>query len=79
MGNGSIFINWTHGRKCKRTIKEKKIKKITSMISVGGKLIVASDEYPAIHVYGSDESLIACLIDHTMGITALHSIKLNIR
>ena len=79
MGNGSILINWTHGRKRKTMIKENKIKKITSMISVGEKLIVASDDYPVIHVYGSDESLIACLIDHTMGITALHSIKLNIR
>lgn len=72
-GTDPNSVDWTRGRNHKRIIKVDRIEKITSMITVGDNLVVASEDYPVIYVYKSDETIIARLVGHTMGITSLHS------
>lgn len=72
LGIELAYVDWTHGRNCRKQIDDEKLGKITSMITVGQNLVVASEDYPVIHVYGPDETLIASLTGHTMGITSLY-------
>lgn len=67
-------IEWTRGRDRKRIRLVDNIKSISSMVTVNDNiLVVASEDYPVIYVYGQDEGLIARLIGHTMGITSLYT------
>lgn len=58
-------IKWTRGRDRKRIRLVDNIKSISSMVTViDNILVVASEDYPVIYVYGQDKGLIARLIKY---------------
>jgi WD40 repeat protein len=69
-----LSIDWSRGRVV-NSVSLVDLVKVTSICVVDSCLVVASDEYPVIHIYrmGSDRTLeiVGRLITHTMGITSL--------
>ncbi|OHT12899.1 hypothetical protein TRFO_17043 [Tritrichomonas foetus] len=64
-------VDWTHGRVSKKKLVSETMKDISSICAVNDSLVVASSDYPVIHVFNQDGSIVARLVGHTMGITCL--------